>query len=228
MIRIPASAPLFALVGILLAAGPATAGPRPFHVTPVLGLSAGGEVFSASTSDEEFSWSTPDGETFFAESMRVELDENVLLGLRLGKGITDRLSWEASVAWTSMNMTAETLTLRRNFDTRNYDEVSATFLEAALQWDWVDQPTTPYLLAGVGYSTLGFSERRRTGFDLDQSTFSWLVGAGFRWRLLCLEVRDHIMSVDLGDEEDRLQAETFDGKDTLQVWEISLGFSASF
>jgi hypothetical protein len=216
------------LILLVLAASPAAAGTRPFHVTPLVGIAAGGKVFEASTGDEEFSWITPDGDRFSAENVRVELDENILLGLRLGKGFTDRFSWEVSLAWTSMNMTAESLTFRRNFDTRNYDEMSATMVEANLVWDWVDQPTTPYFLAGLGWSSLGFMERRLGDSDLDQSTLSWVLGAGFRWKVLRLEVRDHLLPVDLEEEEARLGAESFDGVDLLQVWEISLGLSASF
>ena len=84
------------------------------------------------------------------------------------------------------------------------------------------------VIAGVGNASLNFGERSSGQPDLDQSSIHFVLGGGFRWRAVELEVRDNIIPLDLGPEETRLAAESFDGRDRLQIWQVNLNLSMNF
>jgi len=216
------------MVSLLVLPGRARAEKLPFGITVFGGASAGGGIYSATNTQDGFLWVSPDGAQFGGERLKATLNENVFFGLRFGAGIVDRLSWNLSVARTKMNVSADVLTAARNSDSYNWDTAHGTFFEAALVWDWIKQKNTPYFLAGIGSSKLSFEERKDNGDNLKQSRLSYVLGGGYRWEFVRFEVRDHLLPTDFSDEGKRLQAETFDGKDLLQIWEISVGLVMEF
>ena len=213
------------VVSMLLVASspaPARAVQRPFHLMVFGGVAAGGELYTASTDEDDHIWTSPEGDRFGGERVKTSLDENLFVGLRVGKGIADRFSLNLSVAYTSMNITADVLTSARNADAYNWDQVSATFIDLALNWDWSGEKNAPYFTAGVGWAHLGFQERQDDAFDLDQGGLQFVLGGGYRWGMLQLEARDHVVRTDFGPEEARLAVDHFDGKKRVQFWEISV------
>jgi hypothetical protein len=223
-----ALAALTTLLALFVFPASARADKLPFGVTVFGGASAAGGIYSATSSQGDFLWLSPEGEEFGGERLKATLDENVFFGLRAGAGFADQWSWNLSVARTKMNVTADILTAARNSDAYSWDTAHGTFFEAALQWDWTKQSNTPYFLAGIGTSKLTFLEREDNGDDLKQSGVSYVLGGGYRWEFVRFEVRDHLLPTDFSDEGKRLGAETFDGKDLLQIWEISVGFFMGF
>lgn len=206
----------------------AAAAGRPFHIGVFGGLSAGGELYTASTMDPDHIWTSPEGEHFGGERVKASLDENFIFGLRVGKGISEQFSWNVSLAYTSMNISADVLTTARNADTYNYDQVNATFIDAVVNWFWSKEKNAPYFLAGLGYASLGFMERGDAAYDLDQSGIEYLLGGGYRWGIVQIEARDHLVPTDFGPEAARLGVDEFNGKDLVQFWEIGLGVVFDF
>jgi len=223
----PLSAGLL-LAALLLVPGSAAAVQRPFHLTVFGGLSAGGTLYTASTTQADHIWTSPLGEQFGGERVKTSLNEDLAFGLRLGKGFADRFAWNLSVAFTGMGITADVLTAARNADSYRWDNVNATFLDLAVTWDWSREKNSPYFLAGIGYANLSFEDRANPAFDLDQNGIEYVLGGGMRWNILQVEARDHLVPTDFGPEEARLAVEKFDGKDLVQFWEISLGVVLEF
>lgn len=230
--RIPALTPVLSalLLACLLlgAAAEARADQRPVHLNVFFGISAAGRLYRAENPDPDYNWLPPDGQPFKAESVRVDLDENLSFGVRVGKGISQQFSVNLSAAFTDMTASAVALTEARNSDTYSWDSMTANLVDAAVVWDWSAESTTPYFLAGIGYASLGFRERDDAAHDLDQSGVQFVLGGGFRWNILQFEVRDHLVPVDLGPEERRLAVPIFEGKDLLHLWEITAGVSLNF
>ena len=213
---------------LLGSTGEAWADKRPFHMNIFFGMSAAGQLFRAENPDPDYFWFPPDGDQFKAENVRVDLDENVIFGARLGKGISQQFSVNFSASFTNMHATAVALTEARNSDLYSWDSMNVNFLDAVVAWDWTAEKTTPYFVAGLGYASLSFHERQDPDHDLDQSGIQYILGAGFRWDILQFEIRDHIMPIDLSPEERRLKVPIFEGKDTLHLWEITVAFTMNF
>jgi len=217
------------MVAVLVLPERANADKLPFGVTVFGGVSAGGGIYSASTSQGSVEWTSADGEEQFSgERLKTGLDESAFFGIRFGKGISDQFSWDLSLSHTQMNVSADVLTAARYSYTYNWDTVRATFYEAVLAWDWSKQKNTPYFLAGIGLSNVKFDERETTGGQLKQDGVSYVLGGGYRWEFVRFEARDHILPTDFSDEEARLPSDTFNGKNPLQFWEISVGFFLGF
>lgn len=219
---------MMALFSLALLPAMARAEPLPFGITVFGGAAAAGGLYTASSTQGDFLWISPDGDQIGGERLKTSLDENIFFGVRLGSGISEQFSWNVSLAHTQMNVSADVLTVARNSDSYNWDTANGTFYEAALVWDWTKQKNTPYFLAGIGAARVHFKERKDTGGNLEQNGVSYVFGGGYRWDVLCFEARDHLVPTDFSAEGERLQAESFDGKSLLQFWEISVGFVMNF
>jgi hypothetical protein len=206
----------------------ARAEPQPFGITLFGGAAAAGGLYTASSTQGDFLWVSPEGKQIGGERLKTSLDENFFLGLRVGSGISDQFSWNVSLAHTQMNVSADVLTVARNSDSYNWDTAHATFYEAALMWDWTKQKNAPYFLAGIGAARVHFKERTDTGGNLEQNGVCYVLGGGYRWDIVRFEARDHLVPTDFSAEGERLQAESFDGKSLLQFWEISVGIFMNF
>ena len=204
-----------------------------------IGLTGGYETSSKLyrvRSDQEVPppvWTQPGGNgTVTGEEIRAEVQGFASFGGRITAEHGSGWGGILSVTLSDLDVDAIRRTVSQNVDTVPWDQFFVINVQAVGTWSWLREGDTPYLLAGVGMSSLN-SE----GPELDQTAFGPVIGAGYRFHIgrmfqFDLEIRDAIVAVDLDDEEARLREDvdvsSFEGEDRIHLFEVSGTISLMF
>jgi hypothetical protein len=195
-----------------------------------VGLEAGGELFRVVSPDPIAGtrYLTPDGRPLVATEFRTELDENLAFGLRVRVPVRPRWSVSFGLSGADLDVAAKRRTVTESVDNVVYDQMFALHGDISAEFDWLEQGNRPFLTLGLGFVSLGFQGRRSPAESLDQTPMAIVVGGGFRVRSMSamdldFEARGFRVAPDWGSEEDRLvPAESFDGMDSLWLWQITV------
>jgi hypothetical protein len=189
------------------------------------GLAASGELYKAKA-DVSRSWTNPAGNVSVeGTEIRTEVDEYGLFGIRVLYARDDRWGASFGLSLTDMDVNVFARSAAGAVVSSPWDQLFILNLTAAATFDLLVKGNTPYLLAGVGYTS-----QDSEGSTLDQSGMSLVLGGGFRIVSLGgvqieLEVRDNISGLELDGERDRLAPDEWIPSDRLHVWEITAGLT---
>lgn len=196
------------------------------------GYTGGGKLYRASSTDSAPVWPLPSGEgNVSGTEIRAEVDGFASFGVRASLEHEGGFGAILSVSIADLDVSVIRRTVAENVEKVPWDQFLTTNVNLVGTWSLIaGAGSTPYVLAGVGYTTLG-SE----GVELDQSGVGAVLGAGYRLRIgklwqLDFELRDTVMSLDLDDEEARLSdvADFFEAESRMHLVDVTATMSLMF
>ncbi|MEZ4388308.1 MAG: hypothetical protein R3D98_12190 [Candidatus Krumholzibacteriia bacterium] len=170
-----------------------------WYIDAGAGLATSGDVLRIRTDETSgIDWAPPGGQTFNSRDVRLTLDENLGLACGLGRRLSSLLWARLDVGVTTIDLAAEAR-VGEGAEVYLWDRLGFVAASAGLEYRFVDLPSFPYLLAGVGIDVV---DGRDSQFD--QTRLAWRAGAGYQQALvepwsLRLEVRDSVANLDLAD-----------------------------
>lgn len=196
------------------------------------GYAAGGKLYRASSTANAPVWPLPGGGgTVAGTEIRAEVDGFASFGARATLEHEGGFGAILSVSISDLDVSVIRRTVAENVEKVPWDQYFTTNVNLVGTWSLIaGAGSTPYLLAGLGFATLG-SE----GAELDQSSLGAVLGAGYRLRVgklwqLDFELRDTIVGLDLDDEEERLSevADRFEAESRMHLVDVSAALSLVF
>lgn len=196
------------------------------------GYETGGKIYRARSSDLAPVWPLPGGTgTVAGTEVRAEIDGFASFGVRATTQHERGYGAILSVSIADLDVSVIRRTVAENVEKVPWDQFLTVSAQLVGTWSLIPAGgNTPYLLAGFGLTTMG-SE----GAELDQSSLTFVLGAGFRMPVserlqIDLEFRDTFVGLDLDDEAARLDdvADSFEAEDRVQLLEVSASASLMF
>lgn len=222
--------PLAVLALALLLPSLAQAATPRFTLDLYGGIAEAGRVYSAYHDGDSRSWTGPGGSVEHeGQELRAEVEPQLYLGLGVEIPRGDRLRWNARLAMADLDLVAQVRRFGGGVEDLPWDQLFLFTADVGASYDLVaGDGDTPYVLGGVGVISVG-SE----GTTLDQARPTFTAGAGYRFDryegyVLRVEARASWFPWDLGAEEERLDADRFDGAGSGLLWQLSVSVGYPF
>lgn len=154
----------------------AVSGERDWTFGVAAGLLGAGRAFRVETLEGvSVPWLLDDGTVFNASRYKATFDQNLSVGLLVGKGLGRHLGTQASLGYARMDLGAEALAGQTGTVVL-LDRVDVLTVGAGVVGKLTAAPSHPFVSAEGVWTSLDPSRLAA----LDQSTFAWRVGFGFR------------------------------------------------
>ena len=196
------------------------------------GYAAGGKLYRASSAELAPVWPLPNGSGGVAGTeIRAEVDGYATFGVRASLEHVGGFGAMLGFTISDLDVSVIRRTAAENVEKVPWDQFFITNINLVGTWSLLaGGPSTPYLLAGLSYTTLG-SE----GAELDQSSVGVVLGGGYRLRVgrmwqFDFELRDTLVGLDLDEEEARLSdvGDGFEGESRMHLVEVTATVSLMF
>ncbi len=178
-------------------------------------------------------WAPPGGSSFVSDEYLLTIDEDVAFSLMVKYDLTRWLAVRADGSTARVSVTAKAHS-GEVVNLHQWDTVTLSMLGLAIEGKLVQQPSYPYLLAGVAYVSL--SGHGGEGFD--QSRLALRFGAGYHHDLgqrlgLRVEARNTLQQFKFSDyvppvDGAILPNYTIEERGPQQLWELLLGLTGRF
>lgn len=198
------------------------------------GLATAGDVARIRTAGVSgILWSPASGEPFASHNILLTLDENLGLSVTAGRKLAPRWWLRLDVGGSTLDLAAEAR-VGEGMEVYLWDRLSFLAASASVEYRLVNQPSFPYLLAGVGATMVAGDHDSQW----DQTRPAFRLGAGYEQRFMGpwafrAEVRDQITSLDLDGyvppvEGELLPDYTVEDKGPVHYFELLLTLTGSF
>lgn len=205
-----------------------------YLVSAGAGLATAGDVARIRTAGVSgILWAPASGDGFASPNILLTLDEELALSVTAARKLAPRWWLRLDVGGSTLDLAAEAR-VGEGMEVYLWERLSFLAASASVEYRLVDQPSFPYLLAGVGATSITADQDDQW----DQTRLACRLGAGYEQRFagpwaFRAELRDQITSLDLDGYVPPVKGDlhpdyTIEDKGPVHYFELLLTLAGSF